>query len=73
MTLISSVESPLMLSESLASKEVVTLDCSIRVDLTRQSVRGVVQLPHGLQTEIRVLALCPDYMASVGERSRPLR
>ncbi|EER00889.1 ribosomal protein L1P, putative [Perkinsus marinus ATCC 50983] len=53
-----------MLSESLASKEVVTLDCSIRVDLTRQSVRGVVQLPHGLQTEIRVLALCPDYMAS---------
>ncbi|KAF4659296.1 mitochondrial 54S ribosomal protein mrpl1 [Perkinsus olseni] len=42
----------------------ITFDVDIRVDLTRQSVRGVVQLPYGLQTEIRVLALCPDYMAS---------
>ncbi|KAF4690757.1 glycosyl transferase [Perkinsus olseni] len=42
----------------------ITFDVDIRVDLTRQSVRGVVQLPYGLKTEIRVLALCPDYMAS---------
>eukprot|EP00928_Gymnodinium_smaydae_P056827 TRINITY_DN4013_c0_g2_i1.p1 TRINITY_DN4013_c0_g2~~TRINITY_DN4013_c0_g2_i1.p1 ORF type:complete len:378 (+),score=97.06 TRINITY_DN4013_c0_g2_i1:36-1136(+) len=32
----------------------------LNVDLTRESVRGTVHLPHGLQTSIKVLAFCPD-------------
>lgn len=32
----------------------------LNVDLTRESVRGTCHLPHGLRTQIRVLAFCPD-------------
>lgn len=32
----------------------------LAVDLTRESVRGTCHLPHGLQSDIRVLAFCPD-------------
>lgn len=32
----------------------------LNIDLTRESVRGTCNLPHGLQTSVRVLAFCPD-------------
>lgn len=32
----------------------------LNVDLTRESVRGTCHLPHGLRTQIRVLAFCAD-------------
>lgn len=32
----------------------------VNVDLTRESVRGTCNLPHGLQTKVRVLAFCAD-------------
>ncbi|CAE8600808.1 unnamed protein product, partial [Polarella glacialis] len=38
----------------------VTLWTRLNVDLTRESVRGICHLPHGLQSQIRVLAFCAD-------------
>lgn len=32
----------------------------VNVDLTRESVRGICNLPHGLQTKVKVLAFCSD-------------
>ncbi|CAL1155401.1 unnamed protein product [Cladocopium goreaui] len=39
---------------------VVTFQTRLNVDLTRESVRGTCNLPHGLSTKMRVLAFCPD-------------
>lgn len=38
----------------------VRLRLLLNVDLTRESVRGVCHLPHGLQTKVKVLAFCAD-------------
>jgi len=38
----------------------VTLATHLNVDLTRQSVRGVVNLPYALPAKIKVLAFCTD-------------
>lgn len=32
----------------------------LSVDLTREAIRGTCHLPHGLETDVRVLAFCPD-------------
>jgi len=33
----------------------------LNVDLTRESVRGTCNLPHGLAKKVKVLAFCPDH------------
>jgi len=38
----------------------ITFQTRLNVDLTRESVRGTCNLPHGLSTKMRVLAFCPD-------------
>eukprot|EP00405_Crypthecodinium_cohnii_P036005 CAMPEP_0206547970 /NCGR_PEP_ID=MMETSP0325_2-20121206/13609_1 /ASSEMBLY_ACC=CAM_ASM_000347 /TAXON_ID=2866 /ORGANISM="Crypthecodinium cohnii, Strain Seligo" /LENGTH=343 /DNA_ID=CAMNT_0054047369 /DNA_START=8 /DNA_END=1036 /DNA_ORIENTATION=- len=38
----------------------VTFWTRLNVDLSRESVRGTCHLPHGLKSDIRVLAFCPD-------------
>lgn len=38
----------------------VNFSTRLNVDLTRESVRGTCNLPHGLQTSVRVLAFCQD-------------
>eukprot|EP00931_Biecheleriopsis_adriatica_P081593 TRINITY_DN54943_c0_g1_i1.p1 TRINITY_DN54943_c0_g1~~TRINITY_DN54943_c0_g1_i1.p1 ORF type:complete len:358 (-),score=84.66 TRINITY_DN54943_c0_g1_i1:14-1036(-) len=38
----------------------VTFWTRLNVDLSRESVRGTCHLPHGLDTQVRVLAFCPD-------------
>lgn len=40
--------------------EKVTFLTRLNVDLSRESVRGTCNLPHGLKTQIKVLAFCPD-------------
>jgi len=39
---------------------IIQFRTKLRVDLTRESVRGTCHLPHGLHTKVRVLAFCPD-------------
>ncbi|CAJ1443014.1 unnamed protein product, partial [Effrenium voratum] len=38
----------------------VTFWTRLNVDLSRESVRGTCNLPHGLSTKLKVLAFCPD-------------
>lgn len=41
-------------------KAKVELWAKLNVDLTRESVRGTCQLPHGLKTDVKILAFCAD-------------
>ena len=40
--------------------ERVELALKLDVDLKRHSVRGIINLPHGIATEVKLLVFCPD-------------
>ena len=40
--------------------EKVELSLRLDVDVRKQSVRGIVQMPHGIQSDVKLLVFCPD-------------
>ena len=48
----------------------INLNLTLNVDLKRHSVRGIIALPHGIQSDVKLLVFCPDHeaedMRSVG-------
>jgi large subunit ribosomal protein L1 len=47
-----------------AKNKFISLSIRLDVDVRRQSVRGVCQLPHGLKTDSKLLVFCSDFDAA---------
>ena len=45
---------------NFSSADRVELALKLDVDLKRHSVRGIINLPHGIATEVKLLVFCPD-------------